>query len=120
MAFKYAGAGERYTGENSEFTDSDANDAMARTAANIEDELGDEDEDPNPGDEVLWFGKHKGCKYDELSLSYIDWMVNKYLENPDTAWPNVCFHLRIYESGLTINHLDQGLQGVIRSEAGLD
>ncbi|TGO45409.1 hypothetical protein BOTNAR_0672g00040 [Botryotinia narcissicola] len=104
MASKHAVAGERYTGGNSELTDSDDDDAMARTAANIEDEPGDEDEDPNPGDEVLWFGLHKGHKYDELSFSYIEWIVKKYLENPDTASPNVY----------------QGLQGVIKSEAGLD
>ncbi|KAF7939375.1 uncharacterized protein EAE97_007455 [Botrytis byssoidea] len=97
MASKYAVAGERYTGGNSEPTDSDDDDAMARTAANIEDELGDEDEDPNPGDEVLWLGKYKGHKYDELSFSYIEWMIKKYLENPDTAWPNIKDFKSLYD-----------------------
>ncbi|KAF5878611.1 uncharacterized protein Bfra_000778 [Botrytis fragariae] len=49
MASEYAGASERYNGENSGLTDGDNDDAMARTVDNIEDELGDGDEDPNPG-----------------------------------------------------------------------
>ncbi|TGO32763.1 hypothetical protein BHYA_0290g00020 [Botrytis hyacinthi] len=87
MASEYAAAGERYNGENSRLTDGDDDDEMARAVDIIEDELGgkDKDEGPNPGDKVLWFGEYKWHKYDELSLSYIERMVNKYLENPATA-----------------------------------
>ncbi|KAF7958529.1 hypothetical protein EAE96_002071 [Botrytis aclada] len=46
---------------------------MARAVDNIEVELGDgdEDEEPNPGDEVIWFGKHEGQKFDELPTCHI-------------------------------------------------
>lgn len=120
MASEYAGAGEWYNGENSGLTDDDDDEGLFRAANNIGDEFGNWDEDSNPGDQVLWYGQYKGHKYDQLPPSYVEWTIEKYLKSPDTASPNVCSHLRIYKSGLTNSHLDQGLQGVARSKASLD
>lgn len=46
-------------------------------------------EELDPGDEEMWFGKHRGMKYDELPKSYINWLVNDFLKDPDAASLNV-------------------------------
>ncbi|KAF7913749.1 uncharacterized protein EAF01_000155 [Botrytis porri] len=99
MASEYVATGQRHNGENSGLTVSNDDDEMARAVDIIEDELGggEEDEGPNPGEKVLWFGMHKGHKYDELSPSYIEFMVNKYLGSPDTASANIKEFMTLYD-----------------------
>jgi hypothetical protein len=39
------------------------------------------DEPESPGATIMWFGKHKDIRFDELDQDYVHWMMNRDFEN---------------------------------------
>lgn len=48
-----------------------------------------EDDGSNLGDQLMWFGKYEGVKFDELDNGYVNWLVEQYNKNPEMAGQNV-------------------------------
>jgi hypothetical protein len=48
-------------------------------------EIGDAkaDAQDGPGATIMWFGKHAGKRFDELSSYYLNGMLNRYHEYPE-------------------------------------
>ncbi|PQE03537.1 hypothetical protein CJF31_00010110 [Rutstroemia sp. NJR-2017a BVV2] len=57
----------------------------------------DDPNDPNPGDEIIWFGRHINKKFDELPSSYVDWVIREIGKNPDNPSQNFARFMNIYD-----------------------
>ncbi|PQE06120.1 hypothetical protein CJF30_00005056 [Rutstroemia sp. NJR-2017a BBW] len=57
----------------------------------------DDPDDPNPGDEIIWFGRHINKKFDELPSSYVDWVIREIEKNPNNPSQNFARFMSLYE-----------------------
>jgi hypothetical protein len=86
--------GDRYLDTDEDEYD----DAIEMSEGDSDDDSGDGDgdapdiddpDDPNPGVEIMWFGRHINKKFDELPSSYVDWVIREIGKNPDNLSQNV-------------------------------